>query len=99
MGWGCYKHEVDAGSPNWDARMRELCDLQLGNRPLTWGRDGEVCPFCYEELVAASDKMIRALLEINGREHAETCALEVKAGPDCDCHVSVAKAALRSDTI
>lgn len=52
MGWGCYKHEFDAGSEEWEARMGPLCDRKLAERPLTFGRDNQICPACYEELEA-----------------------------------------------
>lgn len=53
MGWGCYKHEWDAGSENWDKALGELCDRKLTEKPLTFGRDGQICPACYTELEAA----------------------------------------------
>jgi len=51
MGWGCYKHEWDAGSDNWMAAIRALCKRKLKESvPRTWGRDLQICPACYEEL-------------------------------------------------
>ena len=45
MGWGCYRHEVDAGSVSWKRQMDLVTPLG------TFGRDGEICPFCWEELL------------------------------------------------
>ena len=63
MGWGCYKHESDAGSESWQKKIADItpenCD--------PWGRDGEICPWCYEstlermnalENVVRSDKVV-----------------------------------------
>ena len=91
MGWGCYKHKVDAGSNPWENKMEELCDSKLSKCPLTWGRDLSICPFCYAELEFSWRRMEIALLKISNREHAETCAKELFAG-DCDCHVAISKA-------
>ena len=49
MGWGCYKHEWDAGSEDWAAFMSDLCDRQLEKTPRTWGRDSAICPKCWVE--------------------------------------------------
>jgi len=50
VGWGCYKHEIDAGSEVWQRALDELCDQKLDTKPLTWGRDRAICPLCYVEL-------------------------------------------------
>lgn len=52
MGWGCNRHEVDAGSDNWDAKMGSLLvpDGHSHEKPFNFGRDNQVCPFCWEEL-------------------------------------------------
>jgi hypothetical protein len=48
MGWGCYKHEMDAGSEMWvDAKDRVVAQ---GLKNGTFGRDDEICPLCYEEM-------------------------------------------------
>lgn len=57
MGWGCYKHEVDAGSTAWDAKMGELCDAKLATSPRTWGRDEAICPFCWDEMEATVERL------------------------------------------
>ena len=51
MGWGCNRHEVDAGSARWREKLDELVDREEERGFPTWGRQGEICPFCYEELV------------------------------------------------
>ena len=62
MGWGCYKHEWDASSENWQEYMEALCEDRL-NEPehSTWGRDEQICPKCYVEVADAANVMIRAL--------------------------------------
>ena len=52
MGWGCYRHEVDMGSEAAQEKLSALCDQKLNEKPRTWGRDGAICPFCWEELEA-----------------------------------------------
>ena len=49
MGWGCYKHEMDAGSDAWGAAVRSVCDRKLAEHPRSFGRNLEVCPLCYED--------------------------------------------------
>lgn len=61
MGWGCYKHEVDAGSEAWGKKLVELCDLQLKREPRTWGRDSQICPWCHEELEAENERLVQAI--------------------------------------
>lgn len=51
MGWGCYKHECDAGSEKWKAKSAELSAKEEQKGFPRWGRDEQVCPFCYEEAV------------------------------------------------
>ena len=57
MGWGCYKHEWDAGSPNWQAYLENLCNERLARDHKDWGRDSEICPKCFEELEAERDRL------------------------------------------
>ena len=64
MGWGCYRHECDAGSEKWKKKIHELSQAQLdGARakclPYTWGRDMEICPWCWEE----RERLILDLME------------------------------------
>lgn len=61
MGWGCYRHECDAGSEKWKQKADALCDTQLELLPRSWGRDGEICPFCYEELAWLVENLNRKL--------------------------------------
>ncbi len=49
MGWGCYKHEWDHGSEDCQKKLDELIEAKLKETPRTWGRDGEICPACWEE--------------------------------------------------
>ena len=52
MGWGCYKHEMDAGSKNWTKHAEELANEHLKKTgSANWGRDAEICPVCYKEMV------------------------------------------------
>jgi len=53
MGWGCYKHEIDMGSETEKAKLLELCEKKLQEKPRTWGRDEAICSFCWEEMEAA----------------------------------------------
>ncbi len=60
MGWGCYKHEIDAGSFDWNNSAEKLCERKLKEEHLTFGRHGEVCPKCYidlEERLAAAEEL------------------------------------------
>ena len=57
MGWGCYKHEWDAGSPNWQAYLENLCNERLARDSKDWGRDAQICPKCYEEMEAERDRL------------------------------------------
>ena len=47
MGWGCYVHKMDAGSESWAAKVAEITPENC----VPWGRDGQVCPACHEEIV------------------------------------------------
>ena len=44
MSWGCYAHEVDAGSISWNEKLEEITPQNYD----PWGRQEEICPFCYE---------------------------------------------------
>ena len=55
MGWGCYKHEWDAGSSDWMAYIENRCDERLKQKRKDWGRDGQICPKCWVELEAERD--------------------------------------------
>ena len=57
MGWGCYKHEMDAGSKNWKAAVEKATPPPYES----WGRDEEVCPKCWSELKEISKDMLAAL--------------------------------------
>ena len=57
MGWGCYKHEWDAGSPNWQAYLENLCNERLARDRKDWGRDSEICPKCYKEMESERDRL------------------------------------------
>ena len=46
MGWGCYKHEADAGSILWQEKLAEITP----DNCYPWGRDGQICPWCHERL-------------------------------------------------
>ena len=65
MGWGCYRHEIDAGSENWKKKCASM--LEKGRAhvpPFTWGRDEQVCPFCWEELEKIQKIYSKALADI-----------------------------------
>lgn len=53
MGWGCYRHEWDRGSENWRSKVAEITPRNC----VPWGRDGEVCPACFEDAL----KLLRLL--------------------------------------
>lgn len=60
MGWGCYKHEWDAGSADWRTAAERICNERLEKTARAdWGRDGQICPKCYEELEAERDELRR----------------------------------------
>ncbi len=66
MGWGCYKHGWDAGSEAWrqaatDLSNRKLEAAERGEEPITFGRDGEVCPSCWIELEGRHKESVEAL--------------------------------------
>ena len=65
MGWGCYKHEWDAGSTDWKTVVFNLCDRKLKDNPRTFGRDGEVCPKCFEELEKQNKKLHEVLKDLS----------------------------------
>ena len=65
MSWGCYKHEVDAGSENWQEKMSELCQNQLDDYGYqNWGRQLAICPWCYSELKISHEQMLSMLKKI-----------------------------------
>lgn len=65
MGWGCYRHEVDAESENWNSQIDALLpDGASHGRPFNWGRDGQVCPFCWAELEKIEKLYGQALSDI-----------------------------------
>jgi hypothetical protein len=53
VGWGCYKHEMDAGSEQWIEDKEALIEKKLAQKPKTFGRDGEICPRCFIEIEKA----------------------------------------------
>lgn len=77
MGWGCYRHEIDAESDNWKAKITALIpDGRSYGKPFDWGRDGQVCPFCWVELEQITNIYQKALGQIQDHpEQAETIAL------------------------
>lgn len=71
MGWGCYRHEIDAGSENWKKKFATLIpNGRSHGQPFDWGRDEQVCPFCWEELERMKTIYQKALGEI--LEHPES---------------------------
>ena len=82
MGWGCYRHEWDAESEEWKTKMELLCETKLRETPRTWGRDGQICPACWEDLCAEYDALTALLQEMEGTLEASRkfCALV----PPCD---------------
>lgn len=58
MGWGCSKHECDAGADAWKEKMKSLCIKQLDEHPGTWGRQSFICPWCWEELESVAQQAI-----------------------------------------
>lgn len=71
MGWGCYKHEMDAGSEIWTEELAKLCEEKLKENPRTWGRNFSICPLCYIELEKALKDLVEAYGNIEG--HSERC--------------------------
>lgn len=65
MGWGCYRHEIDAESESWNAQIDALLpDGASHGKPFNWGRDGQVCPFCWAELEKIKTLYEQALSDI-----------------------------------
>lgn len=65
MGWGCYRHEVDAESENWNAQIDALLpDGASHGKPFNFGRDRQVCPFCWEEMEKIQKIYGKALVDI-----------------------------------
>lgn len=86
MGWGCYKHEWDAGSENWDKVLSELCDRKPEERPLTFGRDNQVCPACFMEMergVAALRAEVKAWREEVGIYEEDDSHTRKPRPPSC----------------
>ena len=73
MGWGCYKHEIDRGSDAWKTKVAEIAPADC--KP--WGRDGEVCPACHQEVVAEVQRLRKELFD---RGVCPDC------GSDSGCH-------------
>jgi hypothetical protein len=65
MGWGCYKHEWDEGSADWEAHAEKLCNERLKTHD-DWGRDGAICPKCYLEERAETKTLIEKLANALG---------------------------------
>lgn len=65
MGWGCYKHEIDAGSKDWEKAKDRVMrwELALGN--VSFGRDNEICPLCFEKM---KKELSEAKSTIKGKE-------------------------------
>lgn len=84
MGWGCYRHEIDADSDNWKKKVQAMLDGKGCHRqPFTWGRDGQVCPFCFDELERMHKIYSKALIDIiNNPEGAILIATQ--AFEDCE---------------
>jgi hypothetical protein len=49
------------------------------------------------ELMASAPALRAALIQIASRHHSDTCSLALTGQHECDCHVSIAKNALRSE--
>ena len=79
MGWGCYKHEWDAGSENWRAYAVKMCAEHLEKTShADWGRDAQICPKCYEETIAAHEQTLERL-RADHRETVEYLRVESAA--------------------
>lgn len=52
MAWGCYKHEWNISSEDCQAHLCKLVAREKIKGFPTWGKDGQICPACYEELEA-----------------------------------------------
>lgn len=73
MGWGCYKHEWDAGSEHWTRYLKVLANQKLRERPhRSWGRDGQICPKCYVELEKENAALRARVAELSGDREAVT---------------------------
>lgn len=77
MGWGCYRHEWDAGSDSWQKAANELCDRKLKETPRTFGRDGQVCPSCWNEAEAELATLRAKLAEAEQASNNDATAYEL----------------------
>ena len=64
MGWGCRKHEMDAGSKAWIESSDKLLAQEEKKGYPRWGRDVEICPLCYEELSGLLEKSLSLAAEL-----------------------------------
>ena len=81
MGWGCYKHEWDAGSESWREYAAEMCNKHLAaTNHADWGRDAQICPKCYDELIAQHAEVVEYLRAENEFLAAANARLRARAG-------------------
>ena len=91
MGWGCYKHEMDAGSEHWKEAVEQACPPPYES----WGqRDQEVCPECWIELKSERDDLLAALESIAEFGCEDSCisnhSIKARERGACDCSKSTA---------
>ena len=79
MGWGCYKHKMDAGSESWQGVVKEATPENY----YPWGRDGEVCPACWMELERERNLLQRFIKVMLGH-NAKLCT-------ECDGKTTVVR--------
>ncbi len=73
MGYGCYRHEVDAGSTHWNSKFDSMLENGRAHKePFTWGRDNQICPFCWDEMSRIRKIYEKALAEIQEKPEAAT---------------------------
>ena len=93
MGWGCNKHEWDAGSEDWIAAMGPICDERL-ERHNDWGRQLAICPKCWLEREAQLSKMLLALKAARRRMGISGWGVERSNHPTYQVYAEVTDAIL-----
>lgn len=90
MGWGCYKHEWDKGSESWEKTLAELCERKLEESPRTFGRDGQICPECWNELEKENSRLQHENEELRDKladtNYDMLCRFDREAAESTDLH-------------